>query len=387
VGDLDALAAAISGAGRDADLEALAHGLRTADSSGRLDGSRLARLVEIARLIHNLRWREDTGSLGAGRARLGLVTTAGVDWISRFPSHPAFAPLRAESSEDAVQVWAGLVAAHAERAGREAALVREGERLVTTRDADPVTADQLALSWAELRPEERRVIPPIVLVARESELASHLGEIAEVLRQGGPAGILALSGGEDANVGNHALSPWMLLGAAGANAAVVQSSPVCFAHLGASLFDFMEKGTPFFLRLLAPEPGESAAPRSAYDIALQEVESGRYPLFSYDPGKAFSEAVTLDALSLRRASSHSGDPFWAELVPWIPIPPPVTEGVEPAAPSAATEADFERVRRETEAALVQRLTDRLAHMWQAQRRASAGSNGAATPVGGGTQAR
>ena len=394
LGDLDALAAALTGAGKDADLEALAHGLRTAESTGRLDGSRLARIVETARGIHDLRWREDTGCLGAGRARFGLVASAGVDWVTRFPAHPAFAPLRAETSEDAVRVWAGLVAAHGERSGREAALRREAERLVTTRDADPAAPDQLTLSWAELTPEERRVVPPILLVAHEAELVPHLGEIAEVLRQGGPAGVLALSTGTEAAVGGGAvseaagggvLSPWMLLGAAGASAAIVQSSPVRFGHLGASLVEFMENGQPFFLRLLAPEPTESSAPRSAYDRALREVESGRYPLFTYDPGRPFADAVTLDDHSLSQAPSHSGEAAWAELAPWIPAPEPEEEAGQPVVPSAATEADLARVRRETEAALVGRLTDRLAQMWKAQRRVPGASNGVPVPTGTGKQ--
>ncbi|MEZ4651243.1 MAG: 4Fe-4S binding protein, partial [Candidatus Eisenbacteria bacterium] len=415
VGDLDALASAIAGAGRNADLEAVAHGLRTATQSGKLDGDALARVVEIARRIHDLRWKEDTGCLGAGRARLGIVATSGVEWVTRFPSHPIFGPLRAETADDAVRVWAGLVASHADRAGREAALRREAERIVTSRDAVPAPLESLTLTWNELTAEERRVVPPIVLVAREEELVRHLGEIAQVLREGGAAGVLALTNsgavssgmsagtvGAGAGRGAGALSPWPMFAAVGSAGAAVQSSPVRPDHLGAALTQLLEAGQSFFLRALAPDPGEAAEPRSAYDAAVRAVESGAFPLYVYHPDRPFLTAVEVAEESLANAGAMAGATAgtsgraggdgtgtttgsatdWAELTPWLPLGAGV-EGGGPAgggvggrgadsagsgAPAeGATRADLDRVRRETEAELVGRLTERLAQMWKMQR--------------------
>ncbi|MCB9462263.1 MAG: 4Fe-4S binding protein [Candidatus Eisenbacteria bacterium] len=397
VGDLDALANAIAGAGRNADLEGVAHGLRTATESGKLDGTSLSRVVEIARRIHDLRWKEDTGCLGAGRARLGLVATSGVEWVSRFPSHPIFGPLRAETADDAVKVWAGLVASHADRAGREAAVCREAERIVTSRDAAPESPDALALPWKELTTEERRVVPPIVLVAREEELVSHLGEIAQVLRDGGAAGVLALS-----NSGSTGLSPWPLLAAVGSVGAAVQSSPVCPEHLGPALVELLEAGHPFFLRVLASEPAEASEPRSAYDAAVHAVSSGSFPLYVYRPDRPFGQSVEVAEQSLE-AAANANSPEWAELAPWLPVGMGGGEGFAGAAGSGdgagsaaaasgvgggASQADLDRVRKETEAELVGRLTERLAQMWKMQRTKSesTGTPSGAGATGSGTQA-
>lgn len=367
VHDLGALAAAISGAGERADLEALAHGLGAAEQAGRLDGGRLARIVDVARGIQDLRWKEDTGVLGAGRARFGLVVTPGVDWLAHFPAHPAFAPLRVEVAEDAVRVFAGLVLAQAERAGVEIALRREAERIVTSREAEPRSTPS-ALSWSELTAEERATVPPVVLVAREEEIASQLGILAEVLRGGGPAGVVILA----SDPVGAMIAPYSLLAAAGRSAVALQSSPVRPSHLGSALAPVVAAGRAFLLRLLAPEPADREEGTAAYARASAAVAEGRFPLFVYDPERSMVEAIVIEAESLARPDVRTGSAVWAELSPWVPRPP--VESTGSSAPTGA--AELERVRRETETQLVERLTNRLAEMWKSH------ANGGARPGAG-----
>jgi pyruvate-ferredoxin/flavodoxin oxidoreductase len=297
------------------DLDALAHGLdavetrqamlsdfiataeRSVDSG--IDARRLRRLVHLAKNLDNLAWRLDEGPQGLGRARLGMVLSAGsvAAWAGVFPDNPFATPAVLDLTGDGAQLALGLLEGQLRQSTDGFRLMRQA-RLELEHPADAAReGPQLEhLSWRDLTPEERALCPPLFVIGGGDLLrGGGLSQIDNLLGSDLPIKLMLLS---ELDLGlateaslNMRLSAvddpginLALMTLARREACIAQTSLAAPAHLMHCLQTALAFEGPALLHLHAPSPRRHGfAPEYTLQRARLAMESRVFPLFLYDP--------------------------------------------------------------------------------------------------------
>lgn len=360
-GDLDALADGLELFGRsDVDLADLTAKVEHATGTGRVDGARLARLVEVARGLADLSWRMSKGPAGLGRARTGLAIAPGsaASWTAVFPHNPFASPAVVDPSGETVQLATGLLEGQMRQALAGVRLLRWA-RLELERpnagDAEHAALSQIG--FADLTVEERQACAPVVVVGDGDAFGGRAAsQLAWLLDSKLPVKILVLDeigGRADAGAGVDVLASWPpsrradvgLLGLLARSAFVVQTSPADPAHFAGGVARAFAFDGPALIHVHAPSPGRHGF-RAAelFERARAAVASRAFPLFVFDPSRegVFGSRLELDAnpdagaLWVQEAAGVSTPADWAlgerrfahafaPLAPSDPLPTPVAE--------------------------------------------------------------
>lgn len=197
------------------------------------------------------------------------------------------------------------------------------------------------------------------MIAEESALTpSTWGQTRAALRSGRPLVVIFLAE-QDADA-NAALDALALDGVA-----VVQSSVGAPDHVTQHLRAALRSGRAALLRIHTPKP-DAADPAGLVETARRAIECGTFPLFAFQPERA--EGPDLDV-----TGNPDPEAIAAQLVARLPL---VAAFADRAASHARSDADTshtaaeaalraeieetrEQVRRDTEAALLARLTEGL----------------------------
>ncbi len=319
------------------DLDALAHGLdavetrqamlsdfiATAERSinSNIDARRLRRLVHLAKNLDNLAWRLDEGPQGLGRARLGMVLSAGsvAAWAGVFPNNPFATPAVLDLTRDGAQLAVGLLEGQLRQSTDGFRLMRQA-RLELEHPADAAReGPQLEhLSWRDLTSEERALCPPLFVIGGGDLLrGGGLSQIDKLLGSDLPIKLMLLS---ELDLGlatevslNTRLSAvddpginLALMTLARRQACIAQTSLATPTHLMHCLQTALAFEGPALLHLHAPSPRRHGfATEHTLQRARLAMESRIFPLFLYDP---LAEGVFGSRLSLE------GNP--QPLAPW-----------------------------------------------------------------------
>lgn len=360
--DAAGLAAALSGlASPSASLKDVVDQVEQDFAQGRVDVPRLRRLVATSQALTEQREHLSQGPDGLGRARVGLVLAPGQvsSWAASFPYNPFIVPVTVGVGDATPQLARGLAEALMRQAVDTARLVRTATAEVERPATAPLEADELAgLTWRDLTDDERRLVPPLLLVGDEAVLAGDdLSDLGALLRGGLPVKVLLLASADLAThrVGSIDGTPRELglLSMAHPGAYVVQGSLARPDHLLQGLLGAFAHLGPALVRVHAPSPGvHGFAPQHTLRQAELAVSSRAWPVFTLDPAgdAVFGAGIDLSANADLEA-------LWPE-------------GLTPAH-WAATEARFGFERAAEDAATVP-LADYLA--------LAVGSRGARVPV-------
>jgi pyruvate-ferredoxin/flavodoxin oxidoreductase len=284
--DLDALARGLDALDRpDTDLADLTSRIEAAFETDRVDVSRTRRLVAAARALADLE-----GRLGGGerRAPFGLVVAAGERapaWAGAFPHNPFAVPVTLAAPTDAGDLARGVLEGQLRqtlevvRALRRARLELENPN--GPRPADLDALDRLG--WQDLEPGERRLCPPVFLIASEDALAAHptglaglLGALASDL----PLKLLVLA---DQDRDTETPFDLGLLASAERRALILQTSIAAGDHLEGGVAAALAHDGPAFLRVHAPS-AEGYAPDATLKRAREALAAGVLPLLLSPPG-------------------------------------------------------------------------------------------------------
>lgn len=297
--DLDALARGLESVDtRQAELSAFIDEAQSSVDSG-VDAQRLRRLVDLARDLGDLHWRLSAGRQGFGRARLGLVLSAGSisGWTGVFPNNPFRAPVALDPTGDGAQLAAGLLEGQLRQSAQGFILLRKARlELESPADAARLGVELDRLTWRDLTPEERALCPTMLVVGNAGVLAAGgVSQVAWLLGTDLPIKLVLLA---DLDLGLStraavgvspaaAADPGLdiaLLALARRGACIAQTSLGAPGHLMRSLTAAFGFQGPALLHLHAPSPARHGfAPERTVAQARLAAEARVFPLFLYDP--------------------------------------------------------------------------------------------------------
>jgi pyruvate-ferredoxin/flavodoxin oxidoreductase len=292
-GNLDTLSRGLGALERpDVNLTELSTRIETAFESGRVDVATLRRLVDAARAVNDLEWRITTGDGGLGKAPFGLLFGAGSvsAWASAFPDNPFGVPVAVHQGRGVPDLARGLLEGHVDRGIAEAGVLRRAALLLD----DPKEAARSGgarPSWKDLAPEERRLVPPLLLVVNENMLGPDVGGLLRLLAGNLPVLVVVLTE-LDLGLGLRRGSPFpreaggwapedlSLLALAHGTAFVAQTSIADPRHLDAAVGEALDHDGPALIRIYTPSPERHGLARdAAVQRARDAVRARVIPVF------------------------------------------------------------------------------------------------------------
>lgn len=361
--DLDALAEGLQTFGRgDVELSALSARIDSAVVSGHVDGELLGGLVDVARGLADLQWKVRSGPMGLGRARSGLTVAAGAvaEWAGTFPCNPFLSPTVIDACGESAGLARGALEACIRDVLAGFRLMRLAKIALERPAEGPHAATRLAgLTYTDLTPAERELVPPMLLVGDGQSLGARgLAQLVWLLDSDLPVKAVVLSdigGRADGAISLDALGAYppaqrydvALLGTLTRRAVVAQSSLAFPEHFFESVALAISTPGPALIHLHAPSPERHGfAATNLVEQAALAVGSRAWPLFTFDPSRPGVFGSCLDI-------SHNPDPtsLWALDTAGAPITPVhwaaserrfagEFQALEPTAPSPTPVADF-----------------------------------------------
>ncbi len=315
-GDPSAIAVGLAGLQRpEIDLAELMQRVEDPSAAGRVDVAQLRRLADLAGRLEDLHWRLSQGPDGLGRARLALAVESGpvAAWAGAFPDNPFHVPVVVAGAGEGIHLARGLLEGQLRAVQDDIRLVREARvALDSPLEYGRQRAALAGMTWRDLTREERRLVPPVVVVGHEDSLTGrNLSTLATVLDLELPLKILVLasnalgltagrSDGVVDEVGcgwNGTLGEVGLLALGRRRALVTQCSLARQEQLFRGLTAAMAHVGPALVRIHAPSPGRHGFPvERLLDQCDLAVRSRAFPLFLYDPseGGVFGACLHLD---------------------------------------------------------------------------------------------
>jgi pyruvate-ferredoxin/flavodoxin oxidoreductase len=306
-GNLDTLSQGLGALDRpDVNLTELTTRIETAFDSGRVDVTRLRRLVDSARAVGDLHWSLTTGGGGRGQAPFGLLLGSGSvsAWASAFPDNPFGVPVAVHPGPGAAATARGLMAGQTER-GIEAAVLLRQAALELEDPKEAARRGDTHPSWSGLTAEERGHVPPLLLVVGENTPAADADGLLRLLRGDLPVKVFVLTElglglerrrgspfpRETAGRGGEDLA---LLALAGGRGFVAQTSIADPRHLDTVVGQALEHDGPALVRIYAPSPERHGVARdAAVDRARDAVRARMAPVFRSTPAEGRLR-ITLD---------------------------------------------------------------------------------------------
>jgi len=291
--NIDAMAQGMAGLGRhQVDVAGLLARVTEGGGPGSnltaAQAQSLADLLGMASELRDLTARLRTGSIGLGRARLGMVMGPGpvAWWGALFPYNPFQVPVIDDGGPDATAVARGLLEAQMAVAIQDLDLLRRAGSLLDGR-----AAAQPATGWSDLSAEERLACPPLVLVGDDRLLGS--GGLDTLLATGLPVRVLVLS---DADLlAAPAQETSLLTMGHGRGAYVLQSSLGAPHHLAEGLTAALSHDGAALIRIHAPSPRRHGLEtHAALASSALAVRSRAWPLLSLDPTRPGVFGTRLD---------------------------------------------------------------------------------------------
>ncbi len=307
---------------RDARLEELLLELESSGHSALVDLTRLRRLVDLARRFEELRWRLEEGPNGLGRARVGLVVADGAvaGWAAAFPYNPFQSPVMVGNLTESASLARGVLEAMLRQSVQDFELLQQVQHVLDDQGAihSPSQPGE-PLAWHQLTSDQKRLVPPLLLVGDEYPL-DHQGltDLAGLLSSDLPVKVLVMSGLAFGSCQSRAmdlqlvepppLSELAMLGLGSTRAYIAQVSLSEPQHLAETLLEAMAYEGPALIRIYAPSPERHGfKPTATLRMAELAVKSRVFPLFRFNPDK---EGVFGSCLDIGANPAH--EQTWLE---------------------------------------------------------------------------
>ncbi len=282
--DLEALARGLEALEQpDAELSELTERVETAFETERVDVPGTRRLVDAGRELADLAWRLEKGEGGLGRAPFAAVLAGSpAAWGGTFPNNPFAVPVTVATT-GAAALARGLLEGQREQALGIVRVLRQARaELDRGAGSRKTESGDDELRWDSLDAEERRLCPPLLLLASEAALAGpELGATLAALDTELPLKVFAFHdpGSEDAgspDLGVLALTSRM--------AFVAQSSIAHFGHSGVALVQALAGEGPSLIRMMAPSPARGGFDAAAtLEQARATKTAGEISLWTSEP--------------------------------------------------------------------------------------------------------
>ncbi len=320
--DLDALSEGLQALGRDdMDLAKLSSRLGEAAASGRVDGARLGRLVDVSRGLADLQHHLTEGAFGLGRARAGLTIAPGAvaQWAGAFPYNPFYNPVAIDSTGETAQFARGLLEGQLQQVIAGIRLMRWAQlELDKPREAAELAERLSTLRFEDLTGDERTLCPPMLVIGDGRTLTGRgLAQLAKLLDSGLPVKIVLLNdigGAVDGGLSVETLGDYpagqrfdaALLALLGRKAYVAQVSIAHGDHFVDGVTTALAFDGPALIHLHAPSPQKHGfPPQRLHEQAALAARTRAFPIFTFDPnaGGVFGSCLDITA-------NHDADALW-----------------------------------------------------------------------------
>lgn len=265
------------------------------DETGALiDSSDMRRKTKLLDELKTLKWVLHEGPGGVGRSRYGMLLAAGASmpWARTFPGNHFTSPSLVHWNGSAPAETLGLFFGNLRFVLDQIKLIRRAE--LEVRDKyDPSAHDlEIAeLSWDDLSSEERKWVPPILVIADRKDLESTgWGGMHRLLADRYPVKVLlfdsvAPAGNEE--IASMAISEsWLMSAIALKNAFVLRGNPGHAGQLYEGLMDGLATDGPALFMLYATDPYKHTVDMGNWSqYALLAANSRAFPSVRFAPSE------------------------------------------------------------------------------------------------------
>jgi len=271
-----------------------------------IDTKTLSRKTDLVDSLKNLKWALSEGPTGVGRSRYGMLIAGAnsMDWAKQYPANNFTNPSVIHWNGSAPEQTLGLFHGQLRYLIDNIKLMRRAE-LESKDKYDPTLHDlEIAnLNWSDLSDDEKKIIPPILLIAERDDLnESAWSSLNKLLAENYPVKVFLF---------DHIASPnhrpvaslnqtmsGMISSIALKNAFVYQGGMGNVDHLFKGLMDGLDKTSPALFNLYATKiekHGVTSIDWSPY--ASLALNSRAFPSISFDPTESanfFGANINLD---------------------------------------------------------------------------------------------
>ena len=281
----------------------------TADQKGKLvDTVALSRKTDLVDALNNLKWALAKGPTGVGRSRFGMLVVGenSMEWAKQYPfnnfSNPSVINWNGSASDQTFGLFKGQLRYLLDNIKllRRAALEAKDKYDPSTHDLDIA-----GLSWNDLTADEKKLVPPILLVAERNDLDnSSWNSLNKLLAEEYPIKVILL---------DHAIAPTNMSESAlnqsftGVYSAIALKNAYVFQggmgnqeQLFIGLMEGLGKSCPALFNLYTTKASEYASMNESTPYAALALNSRAFPGLKFDPedeNNFISGAVNLDSNS------------------------------------------------------------------------------------------
>ncbi|MEZ4955807.1 MAG: 4Fe-4S binding protein [Saprospiraceae bacterium] len=344
--DSTALWNAISEAkGKRLPFDEIIEKLGTEEHLQLVDTAILQRKIQLVNDLKELRWVLTEGPNGMGRSRFGLAFTKGPLSENTYPFNPFTTPVIFDKNGVTAELVSGLFQGYLRHSLDNLRLLRRARLEAKDQYQPNVSAQKIAaLRWQDLEENEKRLVPPMLLVgSQNSFLEKNFTQLNSLLASDFPIKIIVLNDGKLSPNGDVAVhfskNNTLLLSALALRKTfvfqgVMDGSRVLFKNLLKGL----QRPGPAFIHLLAPDH-EQHAVEDWTMLPTRALETRAFPFLSFDPAANGLSRTGLGSGFLSTQTSLEGNPSAAEN--WHNVQLDFLENEEPKSlPYTLTLADW-----------------------------------------------
>jgi pyruvate-ferredoxin/flavodoxin oxidoreductase len=313
-----------SGSSRLSVTELVDRASRANPAGASVDRAWLHDISTLIGELEDLRERYTGGTIGRGRATMGVLNATGCSsvWGSTFPYNPYPFPWANHLFQDSPSLAMGVFEGHMAKMAKGLRSVREAELELAGEQAS--AEDRKALEhfdWRGFSEQEYALCPPVVVIGGDGAMYDiGFQNLSRVLMSGKPIKVLVLDTQVYSNTGGQACTSGFfgqvsdmasfgaaargkqevrkelgLLAIAHRTSYVMQSTIAQPSHMIEGFIEGLSSRTPaVFNCYTSCQPEHGIADDAGYTQAKLAVESRAYPLFRYRPGRGARLSDGLD---------------------------------------------------------------------------------------------
>jgi pyruvate/2-oxoacid:ferredoxin oxidoreductase alpha subunit/ferredoxin len=302
--------------GKKIRLEEIISEVAKQEQSRLVDTAVLQRKIKLVNDLKELRWLLTEGVQGGGRSRLGLsISGEAAPWANAYPFNAFTSPVFMADGLSALESAMGIMQGYLRHMLDNLRLMRRAKLEVSDKyNPEFHDAETAALEWDLLTEEEKRILPPLLVVCDKKQLLSReFSKLNAVLCSELPVKFVVLDDGNiDPQDDTAAMLSYgnslMFTASALRNCFVFQGSLADRKHLFDGLLKGMKKAGPALFLLNIPEYANHDTERISWSkLPILAINSRVAAHFSFDPSAPkhlLSSASNLDSTPSSRLAFH-----------------------------------------------------------------------------------
>ncbi len=277
-----------------------------AEAFKQIDKEMLQRKLSLIEAMKEWKWALQEGLSGAGKSRYSVVVDDSVKWAATYPWNNFTVPVILAQKGESAQTALGVFKGQMRHVLDQIKLLRRVDLEIINKYDPSVHDYQIAgLGWDELTEEERKLVPPVFILASQQMLNNgSMQSLNAALESGYPIKFLFLDAAAPtpenahAELSNNNNALWPLL--ANANTFVGRASLANPKDLFYAMHLHILSTNGAVLSVLCPHPfAHDIDPTSWQNLSGLAVNTRGFNPFTYNPnreGSSFNMKFNTDAL-------------------------------------------------------------------------------------------